>query len=154
MKKLRPPTLQAHITRTHTQPFYGLFSGSTQVSSSGLYGAREDNSGRHTDHPDGCHFIRINQRPTSSSPIFMPDALPVVTLPLYPGLGQAPNMLLGYFQTSAPIAVHNLTVHTAPVFVGGGEMLLGKESPSGSSHSSSAGSGSGPYQVCILSSLS
>jgi len=92
--------------------------------------------------------------PPPSSPIFMPDALPVATLPLYPGLGQAPNMLLGYFQTSAPIAAHNLTVHTAPLFVGGGEMLLGKESPSGSSHSSSAGSGSGPYQVCILLSLS
>jgi len=26
-------------------------------------------------------------------PIFMPDALPNTTLPLYPGLGQAPNML-------------------------------------------------------------
>jgi len=28
-----------------------------------------------------------------SSPIFTPDALPVATLLLYPGLGQAPNML-------------------------------------------------------------
>ena len=51
-----------------------------------------------------------------------------------------------YFQTPS----HNLTVHTAPVFVGSGEALLGKESPSGSSHSSSAGSGSGPYQVCAV----
>jgi len=31
--------------------------------------------------------------PTPSYPIFMPDALPVTTLPIYPGLGQAPNML-------------------------------------------------------------
>ena len=49
-----------------------------------------------------------------------------------------------------PVAAHNLTVHTAPVYVGGGEMLLGKDSPSGSS---SAGSGSGPYQVCTELSL-
>ena len=31
--------------------------------------------------------------PSPSSPIFMPVALPAATLPLYPGLGQAPNML-------------------------------------------------------------
>jgi len=32
--------------------------------------------------------------PTSIIPtIFMPDALPVATLPIYPGLGQAPSML-------------------------------------------------------------
>jgi len=28
-----------------------------------------------------------------SSPNFTPDALPATTLPIYPGLGQAPNML-------------------------------------------------------------
>ena len=32
--------------------------------------------------------------PPPSSPIFMPDALPATTLPIYPGLGQAPNMLV------------------------------------------------------------
>ena len=31
--------------------------------------------------------------PRPSSHIFAPDALPAVTLPIYPGLGQAPNML-------------------------------------------------------------
>jgi len=31
--------------------------------------------------------------PPPSSPIFIPDALPAATLPLHPGLGQAPNML-------------------------------------------------------------
>jgi len=31
--------------------------------------------------------------PPLSSPIFMPVALPAATLPLYPGLGQAPNLL-------------------------------------------------------------
>ena len=32
--------------------------------------------------------------PPPTSPIFMPDALPATTLPLYPGLGQSPNMLV------------------------------------------------------------
>jgi len=31
--------------------------------------------------------------PPPSSHIFMPDALPAATLPIYPGLGQAQNML-------------------------------------------------------------
>jgi len=34
--------------------------------------------------------------PTSSSPIFTPDALPAAILPIYPGLEQAPSMLLAY----------------------------------------------------------
>jgi len=60
----------------------------------GFYSAREDNRGRHTDNPAGCHPIRPNQRPTSIFPsIFTPDALPATTHPIYPGLGQAPNML-------------------------------------------------------------
>jgi len=58
----------------------------------GLYGAREDNRGRHTDHPDGRYSIRTNQPPTSV-PHFTQDALPAATLLLYPGLGQALNML-------------------------------------------------------------
>ena len=47
-------SLQHH---THTQPFYGPFSGTTWVSrcqkklSSGLHSAREDNRGRHTNNP-------------------------------------------------------------------------------------------------------
>ena len=54
------------LTCRHTQSFYGHFSGTTRVSwcqkkSSGLYGAREDNRGRHTDHLDGCHSIRPSQ---------------------------------------------------------------------------------------------
>jgi len=59
-----------------------------------FYDATGDNKGRHTDNPTGRHSIWTNQRPTSiSPPIFMRDALPAATLPLYPGLGQAPNML-------------------------------------------------------------
>jgi len=34
--------------------------------------------------------------PPPSIPIFMLDALPATTLPLYAGLGQAPNMLIAY----------------------------------------------------------
>ena len=60
-----------------------------------FYEAREDNRGRHTDHPDGRHSIWTNQRPISNIPhFFTRDALPVATLPLYPGLRQAPNMLV------------------------------------------------------------
>jgi len=48
-----------------------------------------------TDHLAGYHSIRTNQRPTSifPPPIFTPDALPAAMLPIYPGLGQAPNIL-------------------------------------------------------------
>jgi len=41
-----------------------------------------------------CHPIQTNWHPTSAIPsIFTQDALPYTTLPIYPGLGQAPNML-------------------------------------------------------------
>jgi len=36
---------------------------------------------------------RLISDPPPPSPIFMLDALPAKTLPLYPDLGQAPNML-------------------------------------------------------------
>jgi len=63
-------------------------------SSSGLYGAREDNRGKHTDHLAGRHSIQTNQQPTSiMPPKSTPDALRAATVPLYPGLGQAPNIL-------------------------------------------------------------
>jgi len=63
-------------------------------SSSGLYGATEDIRGRHTDNPAGATPSGlISDPPPSSTTIFMPDALPAATLPIYPGLGQVPNML-------------------------------------------------------------
>jgi len=64
------------------------------MRSSGFYGAREDNRGRHTDNPTGRHPIWTTGALTSIIPtIFMPDALPATTLPIYPGLGQpAPSM--------------------------------------------------------------
>jgi len=41
-----------------------------------------------------CHSIQTNWCPTSAIPtIFTPDSLPGTTLPIYPGLGQSPNML-------------------------------------------------------------
>jgi len=41
-----------------------------------------------------CHPIQTNQCPHLCHPtIFMPDSLPDTTLPIYPGLGHAPNML-------------------------------------------------------------
>jgi len=90
----------------HTQQFYCPFSETTPVSwcqnksSSGHYGAREDNMGKHTDNLAARHSIRTNQRPTSIiPPIFTPDALPAATLPIYPGLGQAPNMLACHLHT-------------------------------------------------------
>jgi len=65
----------------------------TALVISGLYGAREDNRGRHTDNPLGATPSWLSSNPPPSSPIFTPDALPAATLPIYPGLGQAPNML-------------------------------------------------------------
>jgi len=99
---------------THTQPCYGPFSGTTRVSwhqkkSSELYGGREDNRGRHTDHPAGRHSIQTNQRPTSiiprpRSPHFcMLDAL-LSQMSLYFGLGQAPNMLASI--TRGAVVIH------------------------------------------------
>jgi len=63
-------------THTHTQLFYGPFSGTTRVSrcqktTSRLYGEREDNRGRHTDHLAKCHSIWTNQWPTSINPPFL-----------------------------------------------------------------------------------
>jgi len=58
-----------------------------------FYGTREDNRGRPpTTRLDATPSLISDPPPTS--PIFMPDALPATTLPLYPGLGQAPNLLV------------------------------------------------------------
>jgi len=46
------------------------------------------------DNPAVRHSIQTNQKPISFIPtIFTPVALPAATLPIYPGLEQAPNML-------------------------------------------------------------
>jgi len=61
-------------------------------SSSELYGARED-ADTLTIQLEATPSGLISGQPPSS-PIFAPVALPAETLPIYPGLGQAPNMLV------------------------------------------------------------
>jgi len=102
---------------THIQPFYGPFSWTTQVShcqkkySSGLYGAGEDIRGRHSDNLAGCHSIRINQRhPPPSSPHFNAGCPSCHNLPIYPGLGQAPNMLACIPNGLEDYSFQNLTI--------------------------------------------
>jgi len=41
----------------------------------------------------GATPSKLISDPPPSSSIFMPEALPTTNLPIYPGLGQAPNML-------------------------------------------------------------
>jgi len=56
-----------HTRQTHTQPSYGPFSGTTRMSwcqkkSYGLYGAREDNRGRHTDKHARKMLLTVGNR--------------------------------------------------------------------------------------------
>jgi len=82
---------------THAQPFFRDYPGEPVPKRKlilDFHGAREDNKGRHLDHPAEHHSIRTNQLPTSViPPIFTSDALPLAMVPHYPGFGQAPNML-------------------------------------------------------------
>jgi len=59
------------------------------LPSSGFYGAGKDNRGRH--NLSGHHSIRTISAPTSIIPHFTLNAISVATIPIYPGLGQAPN---------------------------------------------------------------
>jgi len=103
---LLPPVntlLYMKINNTHTtvlRPSFRHYSGEQvpeEKTSSGVYGAREDNIDRHTDSPAGCNSIRNNQCPTSIIPPpflrRMPSCRKPTTLPIYPGSGQAPNRL-------------------------------------------------------------
>jgi len=84
---------------TNTQLFYGPFSRTTWVSRyhkkkpSGLYGAMEDSTGRHTDYLDGLHSIRTNHRPTSIIPHFYARCPSFCNPPNLSCFGQAPNMM-------------------------------------------------------------
>jgi len=83
------------IRHTHTQPFYGPFSMTTGASQcqKKKSGARKITK---ADTPTICLGAtpsRLISDLPPSSPIFTPDALPAAILPVYPGLGQAPNML-------------------------------------------------------------
>jgi len=93
-------------THNTTQPFYGSvgFVGDNlgEPVPEGTFRhlldfleQNEDNTGR-THQQSGwiATQSRLIGAPTSAIPtIFTQDALPYTTLPIYPGLGQAPNML-------------------------------------------------------------
>ena len=52
----------------------------------------ENSRARRTDNPTGCYSIRTTGALISIIPtIFMLDALPAATLPIYHGMGQAPT---------------------------------------------------------------
>ena len=80
----------------HHNRFTALFPGT-----SGWAGARRKllldfmvlgriKRGRHTNNPGAHHSIQTNQQSTSINlPIFVPDALPDATLPIYAGLWHA-----------------------------------------------------------------
>ena len=60
---------------------------------SGLCDAGKDNRGRCTDSLSGHHPIwTIDARTSIIPPIFTLNALSATTLPIYPGLGQVPNI--------------------------------------------------------------
>jgi len=65
------------VTRTHTtvlRPFFpgpAAWAGAIRKTSSGLYGATEDNRGRYPGHPAGFYSISTNQWPTSIIPPFL-----------------------------------------------------------------------------------
>jgi len=82
------------------------------VPSSGFYDAKEDNRGWCTYNPAGCHPIWTIGMLTIIPTIFTPHALPAATLPIYPGLGQATNMLACISSGSICIP-HGLVATTA-----------------------------------------
>jgi len=55
-----------------------------------LFRASEANRGIQTDDPTRCQLIWVTSASASIIPtVFMPNALPAASLPIYPGLGQA-----------------------------------------------------------------
>jgi len=78
---------------------WGLPRGDTQMSYLVCHlldfpEQNEDNTGRRTNNPDGLPPILTNWCPYLCHPHhFYTGCLPGTTLPIYPGLGQAPNML-------------------------------------------------------------
>jgi len=73
-----------------------IFSGITRVSRRNLLDFMVQGNIIEADTPTirlGATLSGLISHPPPSSPIFTPDALPATTLPIYLGLGQAPNML-------------------------------------------------------------
>jgi len=89
-------TISLH-KQTHTQPFYGPYFVTTWVSRCDIF---LDFMVQWKITEADTPTIQLGASPSAlisdsppSSPILMPDALTATTLPIYPGLGQAPNML-------------------------------------------------------------
>jgi len=92
-------------THTHTQPFYSsvdfVHDNPGELVPEGTFRhlldflvQNEDKAADTTTIRMDCHPMQTNWCPHLCHPtIFTPDALPDTTLPIYPGLGQAPNML-------------------------------------------------------------
>jgi len=66
----------------------------------------EDNRRKCTDNPAGHHPIQTIDAPPLSSPNFMLDALPIATLPIYPGLGHTWRLGCPKFNSAIKIKVH------------------------------------------------
>jgi len=75
--KTIPSHLLSHLithTHTHLRRFSQDYPGEPVPEENLLlnfYGSRGDNRGRHTDHPDGLHSVRTNQRPISNMQPFL-----------------------------------------------------------------------------------
>jgi len=84
-------------THTHTQPFLQPFFRDypgepvPEVIFFWTYGAREIAETYPPTTWLGATPSGLISDPPPSSAMFMPDALPATTLPIYPSLGQAPN---------------------------------------------------------------
>jgi len=81
-------------------PFYGPFSVTNctsqcqKTSASGHYGAREISQAHiPTIRLGAAPSTLISDPPPPAPHFFTPDDLPAATLHIYPGLGEAPNML-------------------------------------------------------------
>ena len=71
-------------------------SASARINPSRLYGAREDNRGRHTDNPAGRHSVQTKQQSTSIIPHFAPDVLPAATLPILSAMVKSLAILIKF----------------------------------------------------------
>jgi len=84
------------VKHIHTQPFYYRNYPGEPVPEKNLLNfmaQREiSEAGTHTIRL-GATPSRLIRDPPPSSPIFTPDAFPAATIPIYTGLGKAPNML-------------------------------------------------------------
>jgi len=72
----------------------------------------------------GATPCRLISDPPPSPPIFTLDALPTTTLRIYPGLGQAPNMLACISNSISKIFVENWKQKTAQYSLSGSTQCI------------------------------